>query len=323
MLDLVDISRKGIEEGKDRPELSLYGWAMSNLDSDGREWDDSAIHVSDYSVILEPDDRKCERQLWHRIQGDERADDSLWKEVMFDQGDAMQVRFSYYIHFGLPDDWEVFGIEVDCTGYLPTATDTGSADLVLWKPDEEQFLVVEIKTQRGRSFNYLKSDNQPKESHRLQAEGYLYGLTRRFEDQFEDPTVNGCVFYLDREGQNEPLMFPVDRQDERIDRASVKANGIAGQTEAPEIMQIGAKVSRNKGPDSVYLDVPWQCQYCEYRGVSCEGAIEESLEYGNKLGELEDGNVLITADESKINGDGDTYKQLLEESINEGRVVEK
>jgi hypothetical protein len=321
MLDLVEVSRKGMEKGKDRPALSLYGWAMSNLDSDGREWDEQAIHVSDYKVILESDDRKCHRQLWHRINGDERADDSLWKEIMFDQGEAMHVRFSYYIHFGLPDNWEVFGIEVDCSDYLPNDDDVGSSDLVLWKPDEQQFLVVEIKTQRGRGIQRIQGEGEPKKSHKLQCQGYLYALSRRFKDHYDDPTVNGCVLYLDREGQNKPLMYAVDPANDRIEEASDLANNIKERTKTPEIMHLGAKISRNKGPDSVYLDVPWQCRYCEYRGVSCDGAIDESLEYNNKLGELnEDNDVIITAD---VNGNSDTYKNILQEAINQGRFSEK
>lgn len=321
MLDLVDISRRGIEEGKNRPELSLYGWAMNALDKDGREWDESAVHVSDYKAILRPDDRKCHRQLWHRFQGDERADDSLWKEIMFDQGDAMATRFAYYISLGLPEQWQIFGIEVDCEDYLPTETDVGSADLVLWNPGTQEFLVVEIKTQRGRGIQHIKSEGRPKESHMVQDQGYLYALTRRFEDEFDDPDVKGCVFYLDREGQNPPIYFPVDRNDARIEEASQLANEIKGKTEAPDIMKLGAEISRNKTTsDSVYMDIPWQCSHCDYRGVSCPGAVSEDMEYTNKLGELENGNVIVTAD---VNGDKGQYKELINEAINEGRVVEK
>jgi hypothetical protein len=149
----------------------------------------------------------------------------------------------------------------------------------------------------------------------------LYGLIRRFESEYENPTVTGCVFYLDREGQNEPLMFPVDHCDGRIEDASDLANEIRESDELPPLMSTSAKVSRNKTTaDSVYLDVPWQCQYCEFRGVSCEGAISEDLEYTNKLGELREDQVVITAD---VDGDAEAYQRILQSSIDEGRVVEK
>lgn len=320
MLDLVNISGRGIKKAKDRPTLSYHGWAMSKLDSDGRDWNEEAVHVSDYKIILNEEDRKCHRQLWHRFNGDERSDDSLWKQVMFDQGSKMHERFSYYISLGLPNAWQVYGIEVNCTDWLPN-DDVGSADLVLWKPDDKEFLVVEIKTQRGRGIQRIKSNGKPKNSHRLQCQGYLYALKRRFLEEYNNPTVKGCVFYLDREGQNEPLMFPVDSLDHRIEDASKLANEIREQNIAPDKMKLGAKVSRNKTTsDSVYMDVPWQCQYCEYRGVSCDGAIEESLEYNNKLGTIDDDdNVVITADVDNV----DSIQEKMQRSYDNGQVIEK
>jgi len=281
--NLIHAAKEGYRTfDEELPELSLYGWAMQYLDHEPSEWDESKVHVSDYRYSLSPEEGGCDRQLMHRFREDERQEASLWRRVMFDQGFAMQIRYSWLISNGLPDGWYLEEVEADVTEGLP-GLDVGSCDLVLaYYPDGEAepsgILGVEMKTQRGKAFQYL---DEPKPSHQLQSEGEAYALQRIYPNA----EVDHRLMYLDREGQNPPLVFPTDtgaEARERIRKASRYVNDVRRVAEsdvedyppplAPEI-----SVRENKGANSVYLEQPWVCAYCDYRPKCCSGALPDHL----------------------------------------------
>jgi len=220
--NLLDCAERGYDRfDEELPALSLYGWAMQHLDHEPGDWDETSVHVSDYRYQLSPEEGGCERQLWHRIRQDEADEPSLYERIMWDQGFAMQVRFSWLIAQGLPEPWGLEAVEMDISDGLPKE-DVGSCDFVLSAPGH--VLGIEFKTQRGRAFRYLE---EPKESHTLQAEGEAYALQHLFPDQ----AVSHCLMYLDREGQNTPLVFPTDTSSEaeqRVEDASEIAPLLTG-----------------------------------------------------------------------------------------------
>lgn len=281
-LDLLACARRGFEKAdNDLPALSLYGWAMHYLDPSPDEWDESSIHLSDYSNVLDPDDGACKRQLYHRLRGHDANEPTLWERVMWDQGFAMQVRFSWLIAHGLPEGWEIKAIELDISEGLPIKGHVGSSDLVLtYQPPGEtkttRALGIEFKTQRGRAFQYLDG---PKPGHLMQARAEGYALDHLYPDY----DVEMRVMYLDREGQNQPLVYPIPLDEEArtaVEEAAHEVDQLHpkhGDVPRPRVLSPRIKVRENKGPNSIYLEQPWMCSYCRYQGASCPGALPEGL----------------------------------------------
>lgn len=268
MIDLVKCIEKGICLAKDKSPASFYGWAVTKLYDEKREWREDKLHASDFTTLVQsPKDRYCPRQLWLRYHKAKRKEDKLGKKIMWDQGKAMQYRFTWYLGLGLPKNWEIFGIEVDVSDALPGNL-TGHADLVLYNKEKLETLVVEIKTQRGASFRYMK---EAKPAHVMQKKVYEEAIRRT---RNTDENVESCVLYLDREGQNTPVVytnsFDIDLK-EGYEKLKKIVNG-----KKPPILKPDLKIRRNKGPDSVYVKQPWQCEYCSYRDMSCPSALKKA-----------------------------------------------
>ena len=273
--DLLEAAERGYQRfDEELPALSLYGWAMQHLDHEPGEWDETAVHVSDYRYSLSPEEGGCDRQLFHRFRQDAASDPTLWMRMMWDQGFALQIRFSWLLTQGLPEPWSLEAVEMDVSEGLP-GDDVGSCDLVLSAPGH--VLGIEMKTQRGRAFRYL---DEPKPSHVIQSEGEAQALKSLFPDR----EVSHRLVYLDREGQNTPLVFPTEtglEAEKRVLEASHYANEIRGRAnsdgDAPDPLPPQIEVRENKGPNSIYLKELWPCDYCDYKGESCPGALPESL----------------------------------------------
>jgi len=271
--NLLDCAERGYERADEElPALSLYGWAMARLDHEPGEWDETRVHLSDYRYSLSPDEGGCKRQLFHRLRQDNASDPTLWMRMMWDQGFALQIRFSWLLCQGLPEPWDLEAVEMDVSRGLP-GDDIGSCDLVLSAPGH--LLGIEMKTQRGRAFRYL---DEPKPSHVIQSEGEAYALQQMHPER----EVSHRLVYLDREGQNTPLVFPTatgPEAEKRVLEASHYANRVLDSLdgEAPDPLSPHIAVRENKGPNSIYLEQPWMCEYCDYYQESCEGALEPEL----------------------------------------------
>lgn len=275
-ISLVDKLEEGLSDAKYRPAGQYFRWARRKVGPALEDFTEDAIHVSDYPANLPTDDKKCPRQLWLRTHGEERKDPSLGEKIMWSQGKAFQYRMSYYIEKAMSNEWSGAQVERPVNSYLPN-TDIGRADLVFLKPDE--VLVVEIKTQRGSSFQHLEC---PKDSHVLQLEGYMFAFEAMGNDN-----VTGKLLYLDREGQNRPKEFEITRG-WPIKQVS---NNIGAIVEGikPNKLRPQLDIRKNKGPNSIKLKQPWQCRYCDYRGFSCPGALSDELTGYGIVAHVEDG----------------------------------
>jgi len=295
--DLIDTIEKGFQRADEElPALSLYGWAMQHLDHEPDTWDEESIHLSDYKYSLDPEEGGCGRQLYHRLRQDASDDPSLWERLMWDQGFAMQIRVSWLIAQGLPEEWDLEAVEMDVSDGLP-GDDVGSCDLVL--SSDSHILGVEMKTQRGRAFQYL---DEPKDSHVMQAEAEAYALG----EMYPKKDLSHRLLYLDREGQNEPLVFPTEYSFDSAQRvlvASAYVHEIADSLDedAPEPLAPEISVRENKSANSIYLEQPWVCDYCPYYQEACPGALPPYLtEHGIVAkGDHED----LSSLEWKVNGD--------------------
>ena len=247
---------------------SLPAMMEEGLRNQKDDWGDNRLHVSDLSVYLE--DGKCPRELWLRLSGYEKRELTAGQMLMFSNAHGIHERIVNILEIPLLNNgWKIWKVEepVKVNGVK------GRADMVI-KHEEGMEIVVDFKTLRGRAFQYLE---QPKESHVLQVQAYMMG----------EGASKGIVFYLDREGQNAARQFVVDRDDETVSEAIKYAKSIQQMDQAPVELSPKIEIRKNKGPDSVYLKLPWQCDYCQYRDVSCEGALPQQYRDLGVVGKID------------------------------------
>lgn len=237
-------------------ETALYK-ALCDEDD---EWGDTRLHVSDLAVAIPMPDGKCPRQLWMRLRGYPQVEPHIGKLLMFDHGHRLHERLPELLRIGLEGTgWSVEHVELKLDDLLPDEVDGGTMDLGLIGPNGER-IVLDWKTVRGRTFQYLEA---PKPSNVLQVQTYMKAWDADL----------GLIAYVDREGQNGLKAFPVERDDEAVEFAAGVARGIADQEECPPKLLPTINRKHLKGPDSIYLNEPWQCRYCEFRDLSCDGAL--------------------------------------------------
>lgn len=243
----------------------LVGALEAGLRTKGTKdtWGEEHIHMSDLAVILSGGDEKCARQIRHRLNQDERADDSVGQMMMFDNGHSIHERVTDLIKEPLLDQgWEIIGVEVPVTEHLPEWM-RGTLDLKLRGPGGE-IVIVDYKTKKGNAFRWMNSAG---EGNKIQLQGYM---------MVEDADY-GMLLYIDREGQNTPVPFIVERNDARVIDGINTLEAIYKTPSLPARILPKLTFSRNKGPDGVKLELPWQCDYCPYLDKSCPGALKPEL----------------------------------------------
>lgn len=246
------------------PVPNLVQALDAGLRNQGNDWDELRLHVSDLAVGLPVDDGgMCHRRLWLRLQGAEKQPLSIGKLMMFDHGHRIQERVEGLLRVGLEellDDWIIIEEPRHCKEVFLPGGVTGEYDARLEHLKEHLTLVLDYKTARGRAFGWL---DKPRESHILQVQGYIRALD----------ADGGLLLYIDREGQNKPIQHYVQRDDDKVIEATKVAMDIRQSSQPPPILSPCIKISQNKGPDSVRFEMPWQCDYCDYRDVSCPAAL--------------------------------------------------
>ena len=232
------------------------------------DWGDDKVHVSDLAVAV---GEKCARQLWLRLNGYEKKEHTAGQLLMFDHGNRIHERLVEVIKQGLPEHWTIQAVEQE----VSLGTVTGRYDTRMFNLAEGYEVIVDFKTTRGRAFNFL---DKAKPAHILQVQAYMTGAD----------ADGGLVFYVDREGQNQARQFYVERDDEFVWWA-VKNTKLIAHGKRPPLLSPQVIVRENKGPDSVYLKQPWNCDYCDYLDVSCEGALPRAYRDLGIVGKIKEG----------------------------------
>lgn len=232
------------------------------------DWGDDKVHVSDLAVAV---GEKCARQLWLRLNGYEKKEHTAGQLLMFDHGNRIHERLVEVIKQGLPEHWTIQAVEQE----VSLGTVTGRYDTRMFNLAEGYEVIVDFKTTRGRAFNFL---DKAKPAHILQVQAYMTGAD----------ADGGLVFYVDREGQNQARQFYVERDDEFVWWA-VKNTKLIAHGKCPPLLSPQVSVRENKGPDSVYLKQPWNCDYCDYLDVSCEGALPRAYRDLGIVGKIKEG----------------------------------
>lgn len=220
----------------------------------GDDWGQKNLHVSDLAVAIEGLDGKCSRQVWLRVHGAESRPAHAGEQMMWEAGHRLHRAVVEWLEKGLRDGWRIVGLEVDLTDRLPVGL-RGRCDVILVGPNGER-VIVDMKTQRGASFKWM-GDGDAKPAHVLQLQAYMMAAGADY----------GIVLYLDREGQSFCKQRFVERDDARVIDAWGELKALPELVEAPPVLEPVTKKGK--------LAEPWQCDYCNLRGVSCPGAIAD------------------------------------------------
>ncbi len=233
-------------------------------------WEESVIHATDLAVSLPGDDGKCARQLWLRLRGAEKRERHRGELLMLDHGTQIHERILPLIEDGLPESWVIAGVEeaVEWMGV------TGRYDLRLMS--SEGSVIVDFKTVRGRAFQYMDG---PRPANELQVQFYMLA----------SGADAGVLLYIDREGQNYMRQYPVQPDDQAVVRAVEVARYIESSEIPPTILRPKLIINKNKGPDSVKLSMPWQCDYCDYLDLACDGALDPDYRVKGIIGHIDGG----------------------------------
>jgi len=203
----------------------------------------------------------CLRGLWLDFQHVDKAEHGIGKLLMFDHGNRIHETINRYLfESGL---FSTLEFEGQCNLEILGEDFHGRYDCMAVVDDEP--IIIDYKTVRGAAFEHLI---EPKTSHVAQVQAYLMALELR----------RGYVIYIDREGQNGWRIFEIGRDDDNVKTLATKC--IHARYNEPPILEPVFKKDELKTKTNYYVSCPWQCQYCDYYGVSCKGAMPKELDIG-------------------------------------------
>lgn len=254
---------------------SLLGAIERALRAEEDTWDPTVIHVSDVATYGTPLEEGgfCPLQLYARLNSWDGRKLTAGELLMFDRGRSLHERAAELL---MQSDiyertgWSVAFVEHSVLneqaagrlGVLPDPVKKGRLDVELHGgKDGRGLLIYDWKTVRGRAFQYIPQRGAYV-THQNQVGTYMMA---RDAD-------GGGIVYLDREGQNFGMQENVERRDDEVMACAERVREIA-QGDAPPPLEPVLRVRENKGPNSVYLDEPFQCQRCVYRDFACPGAL--------------------------------------------------
>lgn len=211
------------------------------------------IWASELGVALGPQHDGCQLAFWLKCRDAARRDPKPGELLMWAMGDAAERVIIDLLAKALPKHgWEIVGTQERVQKYGAS----GRNDLRIRHPETGTVRVIDVKSKRGNAFGYLTS---PKAGNKLQVQFYVDG-------QEADA---GDLLYVDREGANFVRHFPIDKEDERPRKAAEILHQIRDNEERPEPLTPKLKRVVNKGPDSVYLNYPWQVEWCDLKECPC------------------------------------------------------
>ena len=275
--------------------LKALSDGMKTLDEAKRPWDETKLHISDLGVWsgLKESDRKCPRQLWYRLRGRRQEPMTDGKRLMFSQGNRIEeLAISALKTQGVVESAKV-NVSDLCI--------TGETDVLLKDPETGELVIVDVKTRRGNAFRF---NNLVKPAEKMQVIGYAIKL----ENRPGCPMIHrGAILEIDREGQNFARVFEFDiRQKEYSEykEAYSEILYIQDSKEPPAGLKPTLIRKENKGQDSLKLNIPWQCRYCNYAKTCCVCVPSaEFLEmHGKVVGHVleTDGGEIITIQEEYL-----------------------
>jgi len=249
------------ETGTDAPYLNLEECLEQFLMETRGGWDKNGkIYASDLGLALGPEHAGCQTAFWYKCRNAPTKDVNAGRLLLLQAGDLIHDWMGMALSRAVPaQGWRVISIEDRV--YLDHDDESiGSRlDVMIQHVETGWKTVIDVKTKRGNAFGYL---DEVKPGDELQVQGYIKAAD----------ADDGWVLYVDREGQNFCRAFHVEREDHRPETAISILKEIRDADEPPPTLNLGIKITENKGPDSVSLKVPWQITWCDLKSCACANA---------------------------------------------------
>lgn len=218
------------------------------------------IWPSDLGIALGPKHAGCTLAFWLKCRNEPVRPKKPGERVMLDMGDRTHIYVAELLEKALEGtDWHVAYTEVPVQLEVGGEEIRGRIDIVLYHVDGH-IHIIDVKSKRGAAFKFLP-EAKPGDVLQVQAYMMAYGAD------------TGSVLYVDREGQNFMREFDVPRDDARPYRAVELLQQIRDNDTPPPPVTLGITRKENKGPDSLYLSVPWQITWCDLQSCACKKAL--------------------------------------------------
>lgn len=160
---------------------------------------------------------------------------------------------------------EFVGKEIDLTRWLPDGI-SGRMDLLVMDKTTNQYYLIDLKTMRPNAFKF---GNLVKEGYIVQTNTYLEGLITS-NSKYQDAKL--LLIAMDRSGTNDMQILdiprlPKEQIDSIIQQNQVSLNLYEAIGELPDPILPRLTVNGEVKP----TDITWQCNYCLFYKVSCNG----------------------------------------------------
>jgi hypothetical protein len=229
-------------------------------------WEPGRLHASDLGATLPAEDGGCMRRPWLRIHGHPTRQHTAGEALMLFKAhlihDLLADWLEKRLHVKYPE-WRVLAVEEalpDMEGGV------GRLDVRLQHALSGETHTLDFKSVRGSAFEFRSF---PYDSHLLQVAAYARA---KGDEQF-------VILYTDREGSNYMVQTgPHPRMDDQVLAGWAALTALKGQPEPPPVVPPKAVLAKRKttGP-AVTLELPFQCNYCKCRDISCQAALPADL----------------------------------------------
>ena len=161
--------------------------------------------------------------------------------------------------------FELSGEEEILTEFLPGDI-SGKCDLNIRYKETGEKILVDTKTAMPKAFK-VYSQYLVKKAHEIQLNAYNYGL----KVKGEEPN-NLMLTYFDRGGTNTPVYVNVQKMsDGELEDIFLKYQRAIDNYKENKILPAKIELTFSKKGNTIYAKKSWQCDYCNYCGVSCTG----------------------------------------------------
>jgi len=272
-----------LEEKGYEPLPPIHYWIKLALEARPDNWDESVLHASDMGYG--PNGSLCPRQLKLRLNGAGKKDLGTGTRLFFHFGHVFEQEINKLIEEGMATDnagWEFVSSGASAKLFPDIS---GESDRMFYHRLTDNYVVDDQKTVRSKKFHYMADDSH--DNYKAQIRAYLEATDSDY----------GCITYVDRGGENLIMQEKVERDGDKLDQDVRAIRKIRDSEELPPV--ISPKVAKTKprgkkedeytvtyeNPDEKlvknqgreFVTDPWQCDYCDFKGVSCIGAYQNWL----------------------------------------------
>ena len=238
--------------------FDFYSYMQNSNDSkDDEGYYSSGIHCSSLGM--------CKRKVVMEYYKFDRQEHNLPTLLMFDIGNHVHRVVQKWM--SKSDRFELIYEEFNVTDGLPKPF-SGKLDMLFRDKVSDEVVLADIKTAMPLMFKQYMS-SLPKENHIIQLSAYARGL-----DNLGIKYDKLAMMYFDRAGSNKPLIYFVEPYKD-IDKLMDEYILAQLRYEQDKILPERLDALFNK-------ESAWECSYCNFNNISCEGLIGKVEKKGKK-----------------------------------------